>query len=63
MKTTIKLDASRALVIAPAPDRPGVEIAFLMFGATMGGATLTPDQCQAVSVGLEIALDKSKKAA
>jgi hypothetical protein len=62
MKTTVKIDAAKSVVVLPSKAARGVEIQLNLFGATMGGATLTPDQCGALIVGIECALERSRAA-
>lgn len=55
MKTTIKIDAAKSIVIEPSKQGPGVMVSLVLFGAAMASATLTPDQCGAMVTGLEFA--------
>lgn len=58
MKTTIKLGASRAIVITPAPN--GVRVDLTMAGVVIGGDHITADQAGALMFGIEQALEKSR---
>ena len=56
MKTTIKIDTKKALVIEPAQLSNGINFNLTIAGFTVGGAVLTPDQCGVIIFALEQAL-------
>ena len=53
MKTTIKLDIGKAIVITPNNTGRGVRVSLEVFGASMGSGVLAPDQCGALINALE----------
>lgn len=55
LKTTIKIDAGKSIVIEPNKQGVGVIVSLVLFGASLASATLTPDQCGAMMAGLEFA--------
>lgn len=61
MKTTVKIDAGKSIVVQPNKTGPGVSFSLVLFGASMAAAVMTPDQCQALILGIEIASDKSQE--
>lgn len=56
---TIKIDAAKAIVIQPARTGQGVSVSLELFGATMAGAVLTPDQCGALVLAVQVAQEQS----
>lgn len=55
-KHTIKIDTAKAIVIQPAKTgAAGVRFSLVMFGADIASAILTPDQCAALILGIQIA--------
>jgi len=59
MKSTIKIDAGKSIVVQPNKTGPGVSVSLVLFGASMASAVLTPDQCAALILGIEIASEKA----
>lgn len=57
MKTTIKADAGKALIIEPCKTGPGVEFTATLYGVRAGSKTATPDQCGALIFAVEQALE------
>lgn len=57
MKTTIKVDATKSLVIEPEHLSQGVNVNVTLAGFSVGGAVLTPDQCGALIFAIEQALE------
>jgi hypothetical protein len=55
MKTTIKIDAGRSLVVQPNKTGPGLRFSVEVFGHTMASVVMTPDQCGALITGIQIA--------
>lgn len=55
MKTTVKLDALKALVIEPAPN--GVRHSIRVGSVVVGSFVLTPDQLSAVQFGQDQAAE------
>lgn len=55
MRTTIKLEAGKSLVIQPTPE--GVRAAIQLGGYTVGSFVLSPDQVGAVMFALEQAAE------
>ena len=61
---TIKIDAAKAIVIQPTKTGAvGVRFSLVMFGADMASAILTPDQCAALILGIQIAGEQAGAAA
>ena len=63
MKSTIKIDAAKSIVVEPNKAGPGVSFSLVLFGVDMASAILTPDECAALILGIQIAGEKSKAAA
>jgi len=61
MKTTVKLEPFKALVIEPAAG--GVRMSIQVGGVIVGGFTLTPDQLGAAMFGVEVAAEAAGIAA
>ncbi len=61
MKTTVKLEAFKALVIEPAKD--GVRMSIQVGGVIVGGFVLTADQIGAAMFGVEVAAEAAGIAA
>lgn len=61
MKTTIKIDLTKSIVVMPCISGKGVEISLLFAGVTMGHGVLTPDQCGALINGIECANEFNAK--
>lgn len=59
MKHTIKIDAGKSIVVQPNPNGQGVRFSLVLFGADMATAVLTPDQCGALIVGIEVCNEKA----
>ena len=59
MKTTIKLDAHRAIVVQPQAGG-AVSISFIVGAVPTLSRTLTPDQCGVLLFGLEQAAEASE---
>lgn len=62
MKTThtIKIDARTSIVVQPTKTgTAGVRFSLVVFGVDMATATLTPDQCAALILSIEIAGEQS----
>lgn len=57
MKTTVKIDAGKALVVEPNKTGPGLRVSLELFGATLATAVLDTDQASALMFGFECALD------
>lgn len=56
MKTTIKIDSSKSLVVEPAPGG-GVMFSALLHGFKAGSHVGTPDQCGVLIFAIEQALE------
>ena len=57
MKTTVKLDNSRSLVIEPAKERGAVALTLRLGVISVGSMELSADQLGAAIFGLEMAAD------
>lgn len=58
MKSTIKLDSGKSVVIQPGACQT-VRLDITLMGVGVGGLNLTQDQCGAIMVGLEMAAEKA----
>lgn len=64
MTHTIKLDLAKSIVVQPTKTgAAGVRFSLVLFGADMATAVLTPDQCAALILGIQIAGEQAKAAA
>lgn len=61
MKTTIKIDLLKSLVVEPS-QCGGVLLSGYLAGVCMGSQIATPDQCGAFIFALEMALEKQAAA-
>lgn len=59
MKHTVKIDAGKSIVITPNKTGQGVCISLELFGVSMAAAILTPDQCDALTLAVEVCNEKS----
>lgn len=59
MKSTIKIDAAKAIVVQPNKTGQGVRVSLVLFGADMGTAVLDKDQCAALVLGIQIASEQA----
>lgn len=59
MKTIIKIDTTKALVIEPAEMSNGVNLNLTIAGMRLGGAVLSPDQCGVIIFALEQAIEQN----
>lgn len=59
MKHTVKIDAGKSIVITPNKTGQGARISLELFGASMAAAILTPDQCDALTLAVEVCNEKS----
>lgn len=60
MKSTIKLDGGKAVVIQPGAGNT-VRLDITVVGMGVGGLNLTPDQCGAIIVGMYMALPEIER--
>lgn len=60
MKSTIKLDGGKSVVIQPGASGTA-RLDITIMGVGVGGLNLTPDQCGAIMVGLEMALPEIER--
>lgn len=60
MKSTIKLDGGKAVVIQPGAEQT-VRLDITLMGIGVGAINLTPDQCGAILFGLEMALPENQR--
>jgi hypothetical protein len=57
---TIKIDVAKSIVVQPTKTgAAGVRFSLVLFGADMATAVLTPDQCAALILGIQIAGEQS----
>lgn len=63
MKTTIKAEGGKALIIEPSKQGGGVDITAMLYGVQIGKQSVTPDQCGAFIFALEQALESQQTAA
>lgn len=58
MKHTIKIDTAKSIVIETIESGPGAVVSLVLFGASLASAYLDKDQCQALILALEIAVER-----
>ena len=63
MKSTIKIDAAKSIVVEPNKAGSGVRFSFFMFGAEMACVVLTPEQCEVLINRVQIAKQQAGAAA
>lgn len=57
---TIKIDPAKSIVVQPTKTgEAGVRFSLVLFGADMASAVLTPDQCSALILGIQIAQEQA----
>jgi hypothetical protein len=61
MKTTIKIEAGKSIVVEPNKTGAGVRFSLVLFGASMASAVLTADQCGALITGIQFANERSQQ--